>query len=564
MAVPFIVAGLCVALAGAGIKVASHIFRSRGIEDSPYDVVVNIDALSTISTTGWEITIKPPPRKDQTYLDGIKALVMNAAGQRGVPSGLADGGDVQVRELAHPDVIPVGVIGLFDRGKTWFINYLFETNFPSGDMVHPAGLSLICPRARRPSGTLSMDTAGSDTPTPDDSYLERKTTEAFLRELVIELSSAIFVVVNCLRLNDQAYIRGVVEFAKKRNPGVRIFIIHNLSMVRSKEDVETIIATEIIQCCHAKEHMVSLDANHTSRFFQSTICGVLVEHFIFAQEKSIAAGSWNASSRDAIRHRLQATAVRKTFDLVPSIIKIGNRRLPELLSGREQMCLKSAVVNGKYVIMEDEADALRAGATSLESSTLSDFPFPAATSRPPHPLPDVRLNLIGNPSPLPDGEGGEQDTGTPIRLRGERQANRPAVEVRREMTAAYDGSLLRSGRPKEPGEWEPEFTLHTYKTYYHLFVNVCVDGDDIEVSHSVVNQGAEGMIRDPDTRELQTIIIRSRRPRILMTGEPLCIRDTIPTGHFSLTVVIPTRIETEPLPEAIVHHGLLSMRLVRL
>ncbi len=106
------------------------------------------------------------------------------------------------------DGATVAVVGLYDKGKTFVLNNLTQSNLPSGKKVNTKGISFkvisfkfIVQHVNVDAGThlILVDTAGSYSPVrivSDLSIVEKEATEMYISDLVFEISDYFICVVN--------------------------------------------------------------------------------------------------------------------------------------------------------------------------------------------------------------------------------------------------------------------------------------------------------------------------------------------------------------------------------
>jgi uncharacterized coiled-coil protein SlyX len=103
----------------------------------------------------------------------------------------------------------VSVVGLYDKGKTFVLNNLAESNLPSGKKVTTAGLSFKYVDVEKGTKLILLDTAGSYSPvkiTNECSIIEKEATEMFILDLVFDVSDYFIFVVNDFTSLDQRYL----------------------------------------------------------------------------------------------------------------------------------------------------------------------------------------------------------------------------------------------------------------------------------------------------------------------------------------------------------------------
>ncbi|CAF1392210.1 unnamed protein product [Adineta steineri] len=272
-----------------------------------YDVVLRIDSLESLSTTGWEIMLGPRANDAQPQIPNKNDI-----------SGVV-----------------VTIIGSYNRGKTFLLNTLFNIELSSGNLVHTEGLSITAGR-NDADHIVFIDTAGSDTAIIEDKLDCRKATEALLKETALNLCTFAIIVVNRLRASDQSYIRQVLTHPEVSKPSKRVYIVHNLMDVEAVEDAEKVIDTEVKSIFKAelKKFKVGMGPNATDvNYYHSTNRGKDIRHFIFAKSNTPAAAVWNQQSIIGIMNSLTvATELRRNLDIVNEAMQFINTKLPQLFA----------------------------------------------------------------------------------------------------------------------------------------------------------------------------------------------------------------------------------------
>jgi HSP20 family molecular chaperone IbpA/ABC-type cobalamin/Fe3+-siderophores transport system ATPase subunit len=279
---------------------------------TPYDVVIRINSLAALATSGWEIVLGENTKN-------VNPQVSTSEESRGVV---------------------VSVLGSYNRGKSFLLNELCDIKLPSSNLIHTEGISITAGR-NQAQHIIFIDTAGTDTAIPKDQLDDKKATEALLREVALHLCSYIIIVVNRLRATDQSYINQVLTHSKNANCTKNIIIIHNLIDVETKKDIDEVIQKEVIHLFEATLDTVKLKIDQESanvNFYRSTHYDMKLRHFIFAKQGSEAARIWNRRSIDGIMSILQtATDARRKLDVVNEMISFVNTKLPQLfIANHEQ------------------------------------------------------------------------------------------------------------------------------------------------------------------------------------------------------------------------------------
>ena len=276
-------------------------------DNSPYDVIIRMNSLASLSTSGWEIVLG----------EKTKDLASSSS-----TSGVI-----------------VSILGSYNRGKSFLLNQLCGINLPGRNLIHTEGISITAGRDVA-KDIIFIDIAGTDTVIPKNELDDKKATEALLREMALHLCSFIIIVVNHLRVTDQSYIRQVLNYTKNSNPRKNIIIVHNLVDVETKKDMDDVIDKEIKQFFDAKPDKMNLSMGQKSSnvdFFRSTDNEVKLQHFLLAKQGSKAAQIWNQQSIDAILMILQtAMDARRDLNVIKEMIDFVNTKLPQILISNEK------------------------------------------------------------------------------------------------------------------------------------------------------------------------------------------------------------------------------------
>jgi HSP20 family molecular chaperone IbpA/GTPase SAR1 family protein len=273
-----------------------------------YDAVVHIGKLNDLLKDGWKVTTPE---------------LSEASEQRS--------------KLHYNDSLLVGILGSYNRGKSFLLNKLCKTQFPNGRLISTEGISIAGPRDTC-KNLVFIDTAGTDTPTKREDLDDKRAIEALLREIVLGLCSYIIIVMNRLQLTDQIYMHEVLEYCSKLSPQERpeIIFIHNLWDLECEDDVTTVIEKEIQEILGAKSTTIQQRNDEECKEFQmfsSTFNQIPIRHFIMSKDGSPSGNNWNVQSLDSLMSILQADIPRRrSVDILDEILVHINKRLPRLLS----------------------------------------------------------------------------------------------------------------------------------------------------------------------------------------------------------------------------------------
>ncbi len=276
---------------------------------TPYDAIIGIHSLKDLVKDGWRITVN------------------NTTNMTSTSTSIA----------AYNSSLTVGMLGSYNRGKSFLLNQLCKTQFPSGRLLPTEGISITASRDTV-KNLIFIDTAGTDTPVKQEGLEDKRATEALLREIVLHLCSYIIIVLNRLHLTDQIYIREVLDYCNKLQISDKpeIIFVHNLLDLENEDDVTEIITTEIYGILGAKlvtitQRLEKQDKNIDT--YRSIYNGTNLLHFIMAKNGSPAGKKWNNQSLDGIVAILQAD-IRRRRDVrvLEETLSYVNNKLPQLFS----------------------------------------------------------------------------------------------------------------------------------------------------------------------------------------------------------------------------------------
>ena len=221
-----------------------------------YDAVFDVQALSDVLHGGWSLRLSPALRHaPPSVLRGLRAaaydgLRKDGAGPRldpftaGAPAAAAGApAAAAVDDASDPfrgASIVVGVLGLYNTGKTFVLNKLTGLALPSSKRVATRGLSLRRATLERTSTDVTLiDSEGSLAPAPISKLRERQATEHFLEEMTAKLGDYLLYMVDDFTSFDQRAIhrlsRKVSEAAASKPAHSRgwseLIVVHNLRTV---------------------------------------------------------------------------------------------------------------------------------------------------------------------------------------------------------------------------------------------------------------------------------------------------------------------------------------------
>ncbi|KAL1507416.1 hypothetical protein AB1Y20_008257 [Prymnesium parvum] len=242
-----------------------------------YDWVCEIGNLSDVASEGWAVHFSQP------FLSSLseeeRRLVMGTEEELALSREVDASGDVEGQSrdgavravrgsIAFPqeeeeeeeeaeeavrgvgwDGAVVAVLGLFDKGKTFVLNHLTESQLPSGKKVSTKGLSF---KHVRVEGTkfIVLDSEGSYAPVKvenDRSVVEKEMSEHFIRDVIFQLADYFLCVVNDFTSLDQRYLDKLTRNLQnsKRKVFKEVIVVHNCKTVMEQSVLEYIFQSQV-------------------------------------------------------------------------------------------------------------------------------------------------------------------------------------------------------------------------------------------------------------------------------------------------------------------------------
>lgn len=231
--------------------------------------------------------------------------------------------------LRQKTKIKVGIVGVYNRGKTTVANMLSGKDAKKGNLSHTTGLSAIVDEH---GDFVFLDSAGQNQPieiydyidknpeqaqdgeadeTPQNMVLEkvdkiseitntRLISDVFASDMVIALSDVLVVLVNQLTLEDQRYVRALEKKAKLKSTVDKkkhIIVVHNLKDTESEQDLDTLIKEDILEGFSCKER----DYGGNRRYWASP---TNISHLALAREATPAGDTINKQTIQIIREMM--------------------------------------------------------------------------------------------------------------------------------------------------------------------------------------------------------------------------------------------------------------------
>ena len=272
-------------------------FQNHDLEENFYDIVININSITSVSTEGWDVKFNP--KIFEKFKEQIK--MKKEQEKKHKEEKEKENNEEQEEEQK---TITIGVLGNNNKGKSFLLSRISKIKLLTGTSIETKGLSVKYPELEGFKGRqlILLDSAGLETPVlkktnniqegenpkskeennQQNNKIEDKSneqnnkqneeseeklnekefkrnkifknnardkimTELFLENFIIRFSDILLVVVGKLTYSEQLLINKIKVESKKQNKG-RIFIIHNLQEFREVKQVEDYIKNTLLKC----------------------------------------------------------------------------------------------------------------------------------------------------------------------------------------------------------------------------------------------------------------------------------------------------------------------------
>jgi len=326
-----------------------------------YDVVIDVSSVKNISQ-GWKIEMD-------------------------------EKGEKKFKECKDKESLRLGVIGNSNKGKSFILSRISKIDLASGYYINTKGLSIKYPEldSYKYRNIVLLDSAGLETPvlndenfgennTPEkindnlvnkeinngkevngniESYnknelqsdndlkknifmeksKEKLITELFLQKYIILYSDILILVVGILTYSEQKLINKILDEIKNLDVNKKIFIVHNLKELFTKEQVEDYIKKTLLKSVTfslverqyiGSEYTRSNNSQYKRYFVEknddNNKKNVDIFHLIFANEDSEAGKFYNRFALDFIENEKKIEFNDDNDILTNKIIKLKNQQ----------------------------------------------------------------------------------------------------------------------------------------------------------------------------------------------------------------------------------------------
>eukprot|EP00010_Vexillifera_abyssalis_P007992 CAMPEP_0201544324 /NCGR_PEP_ID=MMETSP0173_2-20130828/918_1 /ASSEMBLY_ACC=CAM_ASM_000268 /TAXON_ID=218659 /ORGANISM="Vexillifera sp., Strain DIVA3 564/2" /LENGTH=717 /DNA_ID=CAMNT_0047952393 /DNA_START=667 /DNA_END=2820 /DNA_ORIENTATION=+ len=306
-------------------------FKYEELNDA-YDFILELDSFQPLLEHGyWNVTVHSQSQAKKFLLDGYRG-------------------------------INVGVIGLYNKGKTWFFNRLSGASLVSDSSDSTRGLSFKLKHERgetEATQIVMIDTAGRHPPSRlgEAEETEKSAVEAIHYQLLLELCDVFIVVVNDLTYPDQLLLVELIEDQARqfKQKVTNILLVHNWKSGLVK-DIGAMFKRQVEPffpgACSRGELPTPGDP-HPQFFIWNSQPQVETEGYVthvvvvnespnLKKEELAASKLWNDQTfkhiSQWIRHKVPAAASSSVrYPLSDSVGKLSNL-LDSYLEGDERLC----------------------------------------------------------------------------------------------------------------------------------------------------------------------------------------------------------------------------------
>ena len=252
-------------------------------------------------------------------------------------------------ELKEKDGVMITAIGNSNKGKTYILSKIFETELPFNHSTKGISIKYVNNTFKKDSNKkyVILDTEGSEKSIKisnedkneinklnknekfkkiQNNINDRKLTESFIQHFALDSADIVIVVVG-LTFQDQKLLNRIKKYCNgKKN----LFVIHNLMYIDTKEEVEYYNMNDVIEKSLLfnleKRNMVTLnkDKEFMNEYFYVEENNInekkdktnYVIHLIMGREGSQAGSYYNQSTIQFIRESISAVEQPKKFDVI--------------------------------------------------------------------------------------------------------------------------------------------------------------------------------------------------------------------------------------------------------
>mmetsp|Transcript_36125 Transcript_36125/g.95096 ORF Transcript_36125/g.95096 Transcript_36125/m.95096 type:complete len:494 (-) Transcript_36125:989-2470(-) len=283
-----------------------------------YDAVLHVQTITDLLHGGWRFHLSPDllPSFDSIFsnesMQATKSFDTQSEAQTNTSLQDALG-------LFPSDVPVVGVLGIFNTGKTFLLNRLCDTSLPSSKKDKTRGLSL-CRATMAATPVTLLDCEGSLAPAALTALPERQATENVLERLSVCIADYLVYVVDDFTSVDQRAVHRLTQMmrtksSKQAQGFAELVVVHNMRTVAdvaSLQDAWHSQVTRLHGYGEQQESMVAMPASGNKSPIQSKVVWFKTHstrHLLLAQQVSEGGSQCNAPTIALLRMWIQSAYI---------------------------------------------------------------------------------------------------------------------------------------------------------------------------------------------------------------------------------------------------------------
>ena len=178
--------------------------------------------------------------------------------------------NTSIEQLQQSKRAVVAITGSRDVGKTFRLNGWLNKNYDSGYGYKTDGICVAIPDASVGFNALFLDIPGFRRVVPVEQAVDRRATDVFVQQAVVEVADVVLHVVETLDIDELERIDALADLISMQG-STDLVIVHNWKLVETQELLDQTIASDIISACGASSELypLSLERNQSVRYWKS-------------------------------------------------------------------------------------------------------------------------------------------------------------------------------------------------------------------------------------------------------------------------------------------------------
>ena len=301
-----------------------------------YDLIIDIESFNDLKSDGWKILMSQDGKDRYEFFKN----------------------ESDDQKEANKKLNRIGILGVSGVGKTFILKKLIDKTEDT-EQKKTKGISVIYPKINSKNLFVCIDSQGSEEPIfdkkkkPEEIYKleekdrkdivkkltkDKKFTEIFIQDFIIEKSNILIVVVDQLTFSEQKLINRL----KYNTNYDKLFVIHNTQFFGKKEIIEEHIENVVKKSIFSnleKKYITNLKSKDEKKkvekayYYKEKDIGIEnnkeqeqqnkqeVIHLFMGKEGSEAGDYFNDPTIEYIRHLIKAETRKKIFDVIEEVKK---------------------------------------------------------------------------------------------------------------------------------------------------------------------------------------------------------------------------------------------------